>query len=231
MLLTSQGKKYIIILEKNAERHSVRKMKRLISILLAIACVFALSSCGDGTNALAELVANANPSAIKTLTTVITADEVFHGTYLTTVEEDGFTFDYNYERYADVADAADSYIAVVEGRVYYKDGKYSEDGENWSVENPGVDYQSVTLNLDEENFTDYILSTDQTSLIATFTSDNSELVLGRKIAATGDITLIVKTNGVYLTTISISYTNELGEVRVDTSYSYSAASSDSGDAE
>ncbi len=202
-----------------------------MAILLAIACIFALASCGEEeVSLLAQIVEDANPSRVKTLTVVITDEDVFHGTYVTTIDGDDFAFDYSYEKYADVADASSSYIKLVEGTVYYKDGKYSVDGENWSVEKPDVDSQSVTLNLDDANFNDYILSEDQRSLVATFTSENSELVLGRKISAVGDITLVVKTNGVYLTTISISYTSELGEVRIDTSYAYEIASdTDDGD--
>ena len=153
---------------------------------------------------------------------VITAEEVFHGTYLTTIEEDGFRFDYSYERYADVSEALDNYIETVEGSVYYKDGKYSEDGENWSLAQPTVDNYAVVLNINEANFDDYILSEDGKTLIATFSSEKSELVLGRKISASAEITMVVKTNGVYLTTISISYLSELGEVRIDTSYAYPA---------
>jgi uncharacterized lipoprotein YehR (DUF1307 family) len=195
-------------------------MKRLIALLLAITCVFALASCGDSTNDLQKVVLASKPDVIKTLTTVITGEEVFHGTYLTTINGEDFTFEYSYEQYADISEAADSYIKTVEGVVYYKDGKYSEDGENWSVENPGVDDKSVKLNLDSENFTEYTLNTDQTSLVATFTSENSEIILGRKIVATGEILLSVSTNGQNLTLVSISYATENGEVRIDTSYTY-----------
>ena len=198
-------------------------MKRLLSILLLAACVFALASCGESElDNFVSLVDSAEPSSVKTLTTVITAEEVFHGTYLTTIEEDGFRFDYSYERYADVSEALDNYIETVEGSVYYKDGKYSEDGENWSLAQPTVDNYAVVLNINEANFDDYILSEDGKTLIATFSSEKSELVLGRKISASAEITMVVKTNGVYLTTISISYLSELGEVRIDTSYAYPA---------
>ena len=198
-------------------------MKRLLSILLLAACVFALASCGESElDNFVSLVDSAEPSSVKTLTTVITAEEVFHGTYLTTIEEDGFRFDYSYERYADVSEALDNYIETVEGSVYYKDGKYSEDGENWSLAQPTVDIYAVVLNINEANFDDYILSEDGKTLIATFSSEKSELVLGRKISASAEITMVVKTNGVYLTTISISYLSELGEVRIDTSYAYPA---------
>lgn len=199
-------------------------MKRLLSILLLVACVFALASCGESElDNLVSLIDSADPSSVKTLTTVITADEVFHGTYLTTIDEDGsFCFDYSYERYADVEDALGSYKELVEGSVYYKDGKYSEDGENWTLAKPSVDNYSVILNLDVSNFDDYILSEDGNTLVATFSSEKSALVLGRQISATDVITMVVKTNGVYLTTITISYASELGEIRVDTSYAYPA---------
>lgn len=197
-------------------------MKRIISLLLATACVFLLVSCGGSATPIEEVVANSKPDTVKTLTTVITAEDVFHGTYLTTMNEDGFRFDYSYERYAEISDAADSYIVTVEGSVYYKNGKYSEDGENWSVVKPNVDYQTLTLDLDEDNFKDYLPNEDGTTLVATFAAENAEKVLGRQISATGDVAIIVKTNGVYLTMVSISYTSELGEVRIDTSYSYSA---------
>ena len=200
-------------------------MKRLMSLFLVLVCIFALASCSD-TLTLEQMVANSEPHVVKTLTTVITGEEVFHGTYITTVDGNDFTFEYSYEKYADIDEAASNYITTVEGVVYYKDGKYSEDGENWSLVNPGVDDKSVKLNLDEKNFTEYIVSEDQTSLVATLSAENSELVLGRKINASGDITLTVKTNGLYLTMVTVTYATEDGEVRIDTSYTYKVEEDD-----
>ena len=197
-------------------------MKKITSLLLAIACVFALVSCGGGSK-LEQIVANSDPAKIKTITTIITPEETLHGTYFTYITKDGFTMEYEYEKYADpLTSSSNSYKEVVSGTIYYKDGKYSEDGVEWSPLSPSVNNYSVDLNLDKSNFEEYILSSDGTELISTFKAENSAKVLGRALGANGDIALIVKTNGVYLTTVSISYATEFAEVRIDTSYTYEA---------
>lgn len=195
-------------------------MKRFICLLLAIVCVLGLASCGGSELAdFNELVKGSAPTTIKTITTVV-GEEVLNGVYVTDIDGDDFDFTYSYERYATVDDNADSYIVTVDGVVYYKDGKFSEDGENWSASAPSVDMQKIDLLIDEKNFTEYTLSADGKTLVATFSADASEAVLGRKISATGDITMTVKTNGIYLTFIYISYESEVGLVTVDTSYTY-----------
>lgn len=202
-------------------------MKKIISVLLAIACVFALASCGSSN--IETIVENSEPSSIKTITTLVTAEEVFRGTYFTEKTDSGFKFDYEYECYADVSDASKNHIKTEKGTVYYSNGQYSEDGKSWSAVKPEVDYQSYTLNLSKDNFKEYTLNETETSLVASFAPENSELVLGKAISATGDITITVSSNGVYLTAVSILYTSELGEVKIDTSYAYSASVSNAGE--
>ena len=199
-------------------------MKRFTCLILAIACVFTLASCGGSELAdFNEIVRGSAPTTIKTLTTVV-GEEVLNGVYVTEIDGDDFEFTYSYERYATVEDNASSYIVTVDGVVYYKDGKFSEDGESWTASAPAVDTQKIDLLIDEKNFASYTLSADGTTLVATFTADASEAVLGRKISANGDITLTVKTNGIYLTFVYISYESEVGLVTVDTSYTYAPVS-------
>lgn len=209
-------------------------MKRIVCLILALVCVFALASCEDkALVAFAEVVEGTaedavvyTPSEIKTLTTIDTEDETFNGTYVTLIDGEGVEFQYSYERYAELADATEDYITTVEGVVYYKDGKYSEDGIVWTVETPDVDMMGVTLCLDGKNFTTYQLSKDGKTLVATFSAEAAEAVLGRALSASGEITMTVKTNGTYLTRVTISYETENSTVLIDTSYTYSAPVSD-----
>ena len=203
-------------------------MKRLICVVLAIASVFALVSCGDGDlKEFLEVVESTTPTTVKTLTTIATDDEILNGVYTTKLNGDDFDFEYSYERYATVEDEAETYIVTVEGVVYYKDGKYSEDGENWFVNKPSAIPQQFSLNIDKDLFTEYTINADKTSLIATISPENAEAVFGtgNAIAATGNITLAVKTNGIYLTSVSVIYDSSFGRVSVDTSYTYSPVNS------
>lgn len=127
-------------------------MKKIISILLFIACLCTICSCGvkDKFNEVTgrgvdvapfqEAIANTNPSSV--IVTIETATELGE---LNTVLEVQYQSDtsavikYSYERFLPFGEGTDV-KETVSGTVYrYADGTYSEDlGIDFSVIQPGI---------------------------------------------------------------------------------------------
>ncbi len=205
------------------------KMKKIICLLLALTCVFAFASCNEDENpdkAFFDIVNASEPTRIKTLTAyAVGEDDPLNGTYETVINDDGVVFNYSFQRYATIEDAEnpdleiDGNVVTESGKVYYKDGRYSTDNENWFSEAPDVAASAITLNLSLETLTEYELNDAKTTLTATLSADEAEAVLGVKLSADGDIALSVSTNGTYLTRVSVEYKTANATVTINTSYS------------
>lgn len=212
-------------------------MKKIVCLLLLITCLFTVCSCdnlgfldglggivpggGEEVLSIPEIVANSKPATVNTLVSY-TGEDVLEGSYVTKTDGTYSVFEYEYDRYATVAEMSHSRIKTVSGKVYYKDGMVlTSEGEGWvsSEINQIVDF---SLRIDESNFETYKLSKDRKTLTGTVTSENSERVLGANIAANGVISVEIVTNGTYLYYIYLSYTSANGAaVTISTSYDYS----------
>ena len=216
-------------------------MKKLISLLLVLCCVFAVCSCdkipdgiGDelqqpqGVAKIAAIVNSSAPTKITTFSDYIVSAEdnlMLNGRYYTTIAENGKKkFDFEYEKFAPIGSA--SAVETVSGSVLYNaDGTVSEDnGATWT--GAGAGYLPYSLNLNESDFKSFNISENGNNLSALISAEKSMSVFGVKIAATGDITLEVETNGTYLYYVNISYATENANVIIKTSYDYSAISLD-----
>lgn len=214
-------------------------MKKILSLILALSCVFtcifAITSCDGGGEDVADpdkaffdAVAASKATEIKTLTYYTTEGEEdpFNGSFETSIKENGdFTFEYKYTRIAKPADADDP-TALIDGNrvtfsdtIEYKGGRYySKDG----TELQGIPADAMKqpkLNLDRELLGEYEMNEAKTSLTATLSAEDASALLGMNISATSDVVIKISTNGTYLTLISISYTKGTSTFRVDTSYS------------
>lgn len=199
-------------------------MKKILCLLLAVACLFAIVSCnkGETEKSISDIIAESKPNTITTNVVYKLGDDVLSGEYITKKDGDNSLFEFNYKRYSTVAEMNPTRIKDVVGKVYYTDGKVtSTDGDEWvSAEvNQIVDY---TIRLDETKFKTFSVSEDGKTLTAAFTADNSYNVLGIALETEGDISLSVRTNGTYLYYVDIEYKTASGaEVTVNTSYDYS----------
>ncbi len=206
-------------------------MKKIVCLLLALTLVFAFVSCNeqeeDPDKAFFEAVAATNPTKIKTLTyyTVTGESTPLAGEYETVIMDTGFVFDYSFQRYATLEDAEDENtvingnIVTESGKLYFKDGKYSFDNENWFVEAPDVAMSRINLNISKDTLGEYEINDAKTNVTATLSAEAAETLLGIKLAASSDVVVSISTNGTYLTLVTVSYSTANASVTITTSYS------------
>lgn len=212
-------------------------MKKIVCLVLALLCAFALVSCDDAADKYIGIVNSSKPTKIITQTSYNDGSVVLSGRFETVIDGSNTEMKYNYQRYATVeegvlADDPEGYIKTVEGIVYFKDGKYSTDGENWFTEVPDASALQVSFKLSKKNLGEYEISSDGKTLVATVSSEQAEAILGVNVNATEDgVKIEIVHDGTFLRSISVSYATETAEsVNISTSYAYGAVSV-SGDAE
>lgn len=208
------------------------KMKKIISLLLAIICMFALFSCGDESpvGAFTKIVASSEPTKIITLTSYNDGENVLTGSYETQFYGSDFMMLYSYESYQIPAPGANpgDYIAHREGKIYYRDGLYSVDeGANWTTGTPSENAMQVKFDLDAVKLKDYKISKDKKTLEVIVSAEEAEKILGIKVSATEDgVNIQVVHDGKNLRQIRVSYSTENATlVSLETSYSYSEVTS------
>lgn len=203
-------------------------MKKFICLLIALTCVLGLISCGDDpAQAFITIVNDSAPTKITTLTSINDGEETLTGKYETVIDGQNSVMTYRYDRYATVDEAADSYIKTVEGTVYYKNGLYSEDGENWASASPDVAASQVDFNLDSKLLGNYTISKDGKTLTTTVTSEQAKLILGVDVNASDDkVSITVVNNGKYLSTVTVAYQTATASVTIDTSYTYNTVAAE-----
>ena len=207
-------------------------MKKILCLLIALSCAFSLIACGDGDggtpeigNPLEEVVASSAPTKIVTLVTYAFADTDprseadLNGTYVLEMNGSDSIFTYDYNTFATPEEGLDDWVKNISGKIYVKDGQVSTDGVEWEA--ASAETINTKFNLVKDSFKTYTKSADEKTLTATITGDNIESVIGYEISATGDITVVVTTDGYYMRSVVISYTSTEGaSVIIDTSYSY-----------
>jgi len=226
-LLTFDIKEYIIIIKKLCNKQMKGKkgtnMKKIICLILALACVFGLASCTRDAKKFIEIVNASQPTRINTTTTFNDGERTLEGTFDTLIDGSNFELVYNFQRYTVPGENNDpeAFLTTEEGTVYYKDGKYSEDGETWFSEIPDAATRQVKFALDAKRLGDYTISKDGKTLTASVTSEDAEAMFGINVDATEYVELIIKHDGTYLRSIEIYYATETAKsVSVSTSYSY-----------
>ena len=210
-------------------------MKKILCMLTALPCVFSIVACdlSGGTNGdeignpLEQVVAASNPTEV--VTQVIYSfpssnplseyNGKLNGYYKLEIDGSDSIFEYNFGTLATPEDMEPDGIVEYNGVFYCKDGKSSFNGDEWEV--ISADKVDAKLNLVKSRFKTYEKSADEKKLTATITGANIESIIGHTISADGDISFVLKTNGIYLTGITISYKSTTGaDVTIDTSYTY-----------
>lgn len=195
----------------------------ILAIVLVLGCVFSLASCKK-KSAIYGLVTSATPTKTVTLTDFVTKDgTTYEGEFIMTVEGNNSIFNFNYERPQTVEEGAEDGILEttkkVSGTIYFKDGKFSEDGDKWTSEAPTS--STFKFDLKPEYLSGVSTNKEDTELTAEMTPENAIKVLGTDLKSAGNVKLTVKTNGVNLTKVVIEYTTADGaSVRIDTTYTY-----------
>lgn len=207
----------------------VPEMKKTLGLILAVVlmlgCVFALASCkGEEEPAIYALAAESSPTKIVTLVDYVEADGLhLTGDYIMEIEGNSSIFTFNYQRVRTVedgaADESHDRIKTVEGVVYFKDGKFSSDGDTWEAEAPSA--STIKFDLKAEYLTNVTINESGTLLTAEMTPDNAVKVLGTDLSAAGNVSIHVETNGVSLSRVIITCTTKSGAtVTVNTTYTY-----------
>lgn len=217
-------------------------MKKILALLLAMCCLLTVVSCGNkddgevpaGPNgeqieAIAKIINSSDPTVVVTVTEYSIGEDVYKGRFETERDKkkDKSVFSFSYTRPAYVEEMSDSPVVEVAGKVYYNEGKVSaNEGADWQISDSA--YVELDMSLDVNKLKSYSVSEDGGTLTATATAENAERILGTKISAEGDVTIVVTTNSVYLYNVRITYTAKStgASVVVDTSYDYRATNLD-----
>jgi hypothetical protein len=211
----------------------VIKMKRILGLVLvlalALSCVFVFAACKKdepaptNTKTIYDLVASANPTKTVTLTDYVKGDAEYHGEFIMSVEGNNSIFEFNYERPKTIEEGAEDGILdptkVVNGVIYFKDGKFSEDGDKWTAEAPATTLFSFDLKA--EYLTGATVTDNGKTLTAEMTAENAIKVLGTDLKPQGNVKITVNSNGVNLSRVILEYVTADGaSVRIDTTYTY-----------
>ena len=209
-------------------------MKKILCMLTALLCVFSIVACDLGStpgdeigNPLEQVVAASNPTEV--VTQVIYSfpgssqlseyNGKLNGYYKLEIDGSNSVFEYRFGTLATPEDLEPDGVLEYDGVFYCKDGKTSFNGDRWEV--ISADTVNAKLNIVKSRFKTYEKSEDEKTLTATITGANIASVIGHSISADGDISFVLKTNGIYLTGITISYKSTTGaDVTIDTSYTY-----------
>ncbi len=203
-------------------------MKKIVCLILAVACCFALFACGEEVHSQAEfftMIEGSEPTNIQTQTSLVRPNGIsYNGYYVTAMTDDGFVFDYQYEQRAAIVAGGtnEGSKEVKSGEIVYKNGLYSVDGGDFVAEAPDVDYLGLKLDINATTLPDgsFEMSRDGKTMIAELSAAQIKTILGIDAAA-DTVELRITVDGVRLSKISVAYTTAEGsEVLVETSYTY-----------
>ncbi len=200
-------------------------MKKIISLLLVLCTVFTFFACKKekSVSGIAEIVNNSNPTKIVTKVDYVYGDITLKSSYVTEKDtKDGEQrFDFSYQRMAiPGVDDSSSYIKTVSG-VVYQDTVGNRYGDT-ETEADAPAYLVYDMKLNESRFSSVTVSEDNKNFDAKLPASEAIRVFGTDLAAEGEITVKIQTNGEYLYSIYITYTAaETGAIVViNTSYDY-----------
>jgi hypothetical protein len=153
---------------------------------------------------------------------VTNSGDPLKGYYVTTTDGSDAIFEYFYQRLATPAESVESgnsdRIVSFEGVINFKDGVYFGDEEEWK---PGSGTAfNLKFNIDPSLLKDIEINEDGNELTAKVSAEDLASVIGTGINAVGDAQLLIATNGVNLTSITVTCTTANGSMTIRTSYTY-----------
>ena len=192
------------------------EMKKLLIVLLALTCAFAMFSCGGSASLkdFEEAIENTAPTTIEIKITSDTAFGPLAANFVTTfADDDSFVIDGSYEKFnTSTEGAVEDVKTVVPVKITCdKDGNYS-DGGAFSGSNPAATGTKLALSkkMDAE------ISADGNVLTATVKADNTEAVFG--VAYASDVTLVITRNEGKVISFTMEYATDYGYDRVVCNY-------------
>lgn len=192
-------------------------MKKLLIVLLALTCAFAMFSCGDSNEAYVEFENAIEATTFTAIDVQITSDTAFGplaASFKTTYAEDGsFVIEGSYERFnATTEGGAEDDISVVSVKITCdKNGNYSDGGE-FSGSNPAATGKKLVLG----EKMDATLSADGNVLSATVKAEDTEAVFG--VAYATDVKLTVTKNDGKIISYTMEYATDYGYDRLICNY-------------
>lgn len=166
----------------------------------------------------------AKPTKVTTEVSYTTFEgDTLTGFFVTKISGNDTIFEFTYDRLytpeESIQEGTDERIKTVSGVISYHDGVFmSGDEDKWR---PGVGTAlELNFNLKEELLLDPVYSEDGNTITAKIKPENAVEVLGTDINAVGNIDIVVETNGVNLTMVTIEANTRYGVVSVRTSYTY-----------
>ena len=181
-------------------------MKKILIIMLALTCAFAMFSCGDESVSLdgfKTAVNNTAPAVANVSVEVETDLGKLTSNFKTTYAADGsFVIDYSYEQFNTSSTAgADDVKSTITGKVTCdKDGNYSDGG---AFVGKTTVATGAKLTLDSKKMETVTVSEDGNILNSTVKAANTKAVLGIEIAS--DVTLVVTKSADKIVSYSIEY--------------------------
>ena len=198
-------------------------MKKILSIILILTCVFTLFSCdSEGEKALKridEMYNAISPTKIVTETTEVIGEVTLTstsnfvtGTYDSKVVS---VYEYTKQQLRSIDEGATDVQLLpwveTSGKLEYLEGKgVRENGGKWSAK--GEDFApevgAISINAKAKNVKD--ISNDEQKKLVSFIipADNTEAVFGEGNAILADVSVTIKHDGGAITGIVISYTVE-----------------------
>ena len=192
-------------------------MKKIVSVILIIACACMLFACGANAKDFQKLFDTTSPAkVIVSIKTVTAGLGELNASYAVTYNEDGSaTVKYTYEKWNSIptdgsalpTEAKSSYSGTVTKNA---DGSYSD-----ADFAGGAEVAALSLNL-EAISSDYSVSTDGSTLTATVIKGNTEAVFGA--AFNYDVKLTVVKGVSAIEAISLEYVDGSNTVYIDCTY-------------
>lgn len=200
-------------------------MKKIIAIILAITCAFAMFSCqgkkADPIDTLNAMYKASAPTKVVTDTTEVLGSITLTGTYtLKTGKIDGkiaTTYTYSYQELRAVNDGLESvekpWIEVSGTKEYLEDKGVRIDGGSWDDEgfNFAPSAGSIVVNVTKDNVTDIVADDAAKTITFKVAADKTAEVFGEENAVAADVSVTVTHDGAVITGTTLSYTVEGAE--------------------
>lgn len=214
-------------------------MKKIICIILVLAALFAVTSCGNKNpdptptptptpdptpvpeeEVVKDILENSLPTKIVSIVTYVGAD-ILNSIYTTEIDKENNKqiFTYDFMKYGDIAAGDPNRIMNLKGEVYYVNGAVkSATDKSWTT---AVDLApEYKIDATRSLFAEYVVSEDGTTFSGKVKGENIVKVLGVDLSAE-EVTIEIMSNGTYIYSMEVSYVTDTGAtVMIKTSYTY-----------
>lgn len=195
-------------------------MKKIVAFILALACSFALFSCGEAKDTIKKvnkMYKAIVPTKIVTETTQDIGSHVLEGEYVLAMGTvDGksvSTLYYNYQKLRSVEDGAGDTIVepwetVTLTKEYHEDKGLRENGGKWQKDGndfaPSID--DIAFEFSAKRVKDVVEDEATRTISFVIPKDNTADIFGEDMAPTADVSVTITHDGAAIMSITISYT-------------------------